>query len=842
MNLFSGIGILARIAPGLGLVRDCGKDSGRVVFSQSPLAGGHAVPVCCIGSIQVVGVGVEFGARTKCNALRSVCCLAVLIALWSCAPCANGQEKGPTPVRLQLKWSHQFQFAGFYAAVEKGYYGESGLDVALVEGQAGTDFIRQVVSGTADFGVEMPDLLLRRVAGEPVVVLAAIYQHSPYVVASLEATPIASPHDLVGRSVMLRPSSNAEILAMLLNEGVPLDQVRFVDHAFNAGALANRTVDAISMYSSTIVHEKSLEGQRVNVLQPLNYGVDFYGDCIFTSERMIEDHPELVRAFREASLRGWEYAMEHPREIAELIHNRYAPGKSVDNLMAESEQMMPLLLHKFVEPGHMNPGRWRHIADTFAEVGLLPPNVSLDGFIYNPDAPRDSAWLRLLALSAFAAFVIVGLVAVALFYFNRRLEGAVQARTGELEQANLALACEMKERALAEAERLSLEHQVWHAQKLESLGVLAGGIAHDFNNLLTVILGSADMALQLLGKDAPAEPLVAEIREASNRAADLTRQMLAYSGRGHFEIREVDLNKLVGEMGRLLASSVAKNVQIITDLSEDLPAVRVDSAQIQQIVMNLITNAAESVPSEREGEVRLRTRAVSCSKDDLRESCLPEPPLPGEFVCIEVSDTGSGMTPEAVERLFEPFFTTKASGRGLGMAATLGIVRGHRGAIMVDSAPGMGTTIRVLLPSAGRSASDATSVESGSASAWRGHGAVLIVDDEEAVRSLAARMLERIGFDVLVAGDGVEGVALFRERADEIRCVLLDFSMPKMDGVQASLELRRIREDIPIIVCSGFNRREMEERFTGRAIAAYLHKPFRYEQIRHAFQSALGED
>jgi signal transduction histidine kinase/ActR/RegA family two-component response regulator len=774
--------------------------------------------------------------------LRSVCCFAALTAFCFHASSAFGGEGGPASVRLQLKWSHQFQFAGFYAAVEKGYYRDSGLDVTLEEGLAGTDFIEQVISGKAEFGVELPDLLLRRYAGEPVVVLAAIYQHSPYVVASLDGTPIASPHDLVGRSIMLRPSSNAEILAMLLNEGVPLDQVRIVDHVFNASALANRTVDAISMYSSTIVHEKALEGQRLNLLHPVNSGVDFYGDCLFTSERMLEEYPDRVRAFREASLRGWEYAMEHPREIAELIHSRYAPGKSVENLLAEAEQMMPLLLHKFIEPGHMNPGRWRHIADTFAAVGLLPPNVPLEGFLYNPDPAPDTTLLHGVAVSAVVALVVVGLAALTLLLFNRRLEVAVQTRTGELEQANLALENEMKERASAEAERLSLEQQVWHAQKLESLGVLAGGIAHDFNNLLTVILGSADLALHLIGKDAPAEPLVSEIRDASNRAADLTRQMLAYSGRGHFEIREVNLNQLVGEMGRLLASSFPKNVQISMDLASDLPVIRGDSAQIQQVVMNLITNAAESVPAQREGMVRLSTQVLSCSGDELRKSCLPEIPPPGEFVCIEVSDTGSGMTPETVERLFEPFFTTKSSGRGLGMSATLGIVRGHRGAIMVESAKGEGTTIRVLLPSIGKSANDLDPKPVSSAEEWRGHGTVLLVDDEEAVRSLAARMLERIGFIVLVAGDGVEGVALFRERSEEIRCVLLDFSMPRMDGVQASLELQRIREDIPIIVCSGFNRHEVEERFAGRSIAAFLHKPFRYEQIRHAFQTALGED
>ena len=826
----------------MGLARECRKDTSRVFFSRSASSTASAGAAHVYQFLSDADVAMKRRARQLDRVIKLVSCLLVLLAVLPFALGAHCEDGGLDQVRLQLKWSHQFQFAGFYAAVEKGFYRESGLDVALEEGRAGMDFIHQVVSGAADFGVELPDLLLRRVAGEPVVVLAAIYQHSPYVIASLDGTPIASPHDLVGRTVMLRPSSNAEILAMLLNEGVPLDQVRIVDHDFNANALANRTVDALSMYSSTMVHERALEGQRLNLLHPLNYGVDFYGDCIFTSERMLKDHPDRVRAFREASLRGWEYAMDHPREMAELIHERYAPGKSVENLLAEYDQMMPLLLHKFVEPGHMNPGRWRHIADTFAEVGLLPPNVSLDGFIYNPEAAPDTAWLRGVAVSSVAALVILALVAVVLLLFNRRLDGAVRIRTRELEQANCALENEVKEHAIAEAERLSLEHQVWHAQKLESLGVLAGGIAHDFNNLLTVILGSADMALQVIGDDAQARPLVTEIRDASNRAADLTRQMLAYSGRGHFEIREVNLNQLVGEIGRLLASSFPKNAQIDIDLAGDLPVIRGDSAQIQQIVMNLITNAAESIPAEREGMVRLTTRAIPCSKEDLRKSCLPEIPPPGEFVCIEVTDTGSGMSPEALDRLFEPFFTTKASGRGLGMAATLGIVRGHRGAIMVESAPGNGTTIRVLLPSVGKSANDLAPAPVSSADEWRGHGTVLLVDDEEAVRSLAARMLERIGFDVLVAGDGVEGVALFRERSEEIRCVLLDFSMPRMDGVQASLELQRIREDIPIIVCSGFDRHEMEDRFSGRAIAAFLHKPFRYEQIRHAFQTALGED
>lgn len=787
-------------------------------------------------------------ARMKRNVTSRGCMVRVAVGLWLALSFsvtgARAEAPELIPLRLQLKWSHQFQFAGFYAAVEKGFYRDAGLEVTLVEGRAGVDFIHEVISGAADFGIEMPDLLLRRAKGDPVVVLAAIYQHSPYVIVSLEEAKIASPHDLIGRSVMLRPSSNAEIRAMLLNEGVPLDGVRFVDHAFNAGALSGRSVDAMSMYTSTIAHEPTLQDAAISILHPINYGVDFYGDCLFTSESLIAERPDDVRAFRSASLRGWDYAMEHPEEMATLIHERYAPTKPVADLLAEARRMEPLLLHKFVEPGHMNPGRWRHIADTFAKVGLLPPAVSLEGFLYDPHVASDALWLKWTAGVALTALVLMGGTALTLLLFNRRLDRAVHERTTELRRVNLALEAEVIEREAAEEKRRNLERQVWHAQKLESLGVLAGGIAHDFNNLLTVILGSADVAMQIIEPDAPARPLVDEIRNASNRAADLTRQMLAYSGRGHFEIREVNLNELVGEIARLLSASVAKHVTITMRLAGELPAVRADSAQLQQIVMNLITNAAEAIPEDQAGEVVLSTEVVHCSNHDLDMSRLPEKPTEGDFVCLQVSDNGCGMDTDALNRLFEPFYTTKSTGRGLGMSATLGIVRGHIGAITVDSSPGIGTTIRVLLPAADKSVQNVGSDcggGRGGGGEWRGHGTVLLVDDEEAVRTLAARMLERMGFKVLTAADGVEGVALFRAHADEVRCILLDFSMPRMDGVQASLELHRVKAGVPIVVCSGFNRQEVEHRFQDSPIAAFLHKPFRYEEVRQAFRVALGE-
>lgn len=295
--------------------------------------------------------------------------------------CQTSQNVRPQPVRLQLKWVPQFQFAGFYAALEKGFYREAGLEVTILPGKSGMDFIGEVVEGRAEYGTEMPDLLLRRIAGAPVVVLAAIFQHSPMVLICRKEAEIRSPHDLVGKRVMMRLASTAELRAMIRREGVGMDQIQMMEHSFDIEDLVQGRVDAMSRYFTDDVHEFQLRGLEVTALHPLHYGVDFYGDCLFTSERELRQNPERVRAFRAASLRGWEYAMKHPEEIAQVIHEKHAPEKSIDSLLAEATGMKPFLLADFVEVGHMNPGRWKHMGDVFVEQGMLPVNYSLKGFL-----------------------------------------------------------------------------------------------------------------------------------------------------------------------------------------------------------------------------------------------------------------------------------------------------------------------------------------------------------------------------------------------------------------------------------------------------------------------------
>ena len=393
-----------------------------------------AQPTCFPFEPQVATKPGVAACGLKFSRWFTACLFGLLAGLCLSAQSQPTALAQPELVKLQLKWVHKFQFAGFYAAIEKGYYRDAGLKVELIEGQPSVDFVQQVASGEVEYGVEMPDLLLRRNAGAPVVVLAALFQHSPVALISLADAKIKSPQDLAGRRVMLRSTGNVDLRAMIIHEGVALEKIKELEHSFNLEDLVQGKADAMSLYFATYAYDLKSRGISVSVLEPINYGIDFYGDCLFTSERELHAHPQRVKAFREASLRGWEYAMDHPEEIARLIHEKYAPTRSVESLVAEAEAMQPLLLHKFVEIGHMNPGRWRHIADTFSQLKLLPANFSLEGFLYNPDPTPTYTWLKWFAAFASLCLLVFGFAAAFLLVFNRRLESAAKERSARLKE------------------------------------------------------------------------------------------------------------------------------------------------------------------------------------------------------------------------------------------------------------------------------------------------------------------------------------------------------------------------------------------------------------------------
>ncbi|GMU91560.1 MAG: hypothetical protein AMXMBFR4_06180 [Candidatus Hydrogenedentota bacterium] len=396
---------------------------------------------------------------------------------------------------------------------------------------------------------------------------------------------------------------------------------------------------------------------------------------------------------------------------------------------------------------------------------------------------------------------------------------------------------DITERKKAEEERQQLEAQMLHAQKLESLGVLAGGIAHDFNNLLVGVLGNADLALLESSPASAIRENLEAIVTSAQRAADLCKQMLAYSGRGRFVVLPVQLNELVQEMAHLLSVSVSKRVSIQYNLADHLPLVEADPTQVRQVIMNLITNASEAI-GDNVGTIRISTGVMECDREHLRDICIQDDLEPGSYVMLEIQDSGCGMDTETQKRIFDPFFTTKFTGRGLGMAAVLGIVRGHKGGIQLRSEPGLGTTFRVLFP-----AHDVADIPgyrpTVDGDLLEASGLVLVVDDEEPVRAIARALLERAGFTVLSAPDGHEALDIFRQRHREIEFVLLDVTMPTLGGREVLHEMRKIQSDVRIILSSGFDEKDALTQVSAERITAYIQKPYRSQEFYAAIRAAL---
>lgn len=391
------------------------------------------------------------------------------------------------------------------------------------------------------------------------------------------------------------------------------------------------------------------------------------------------------------------------------------------------------------------------------------------------------------------------------------------------EQARAMADLKRRESEARDAAVVSESHSR-HVQKLESIGVLAGGIAHDLNNLLHVILGNADLMIGDMAPDDPGQQSLGEILRATHQAADLTRHVLAYSGTMPVAFRQLDLSREVRAMGSLLRTVISKQATLVYDLASDLPPVRADHSQIRQVVMNLITNASDAL-GEASGTITLRTMRSAES--------------PGE-VCLEVTDTGIGMEVETVARIFDPFFSTKYSGRGLGLAAVMGILSSHHGRVRVKSAPGAGTTFHLDLPAA-EGPVEFLPPEAPEQAPWRGSGTVLVVEDEEGVRNVSQRMISDLGFATIAAADGREAVGIMDRLGATVAAVLLDLSMPRMGGRAAFRLIRARWPHVPVVITSGYTQESVTP-FGPEASdlrACYLQKPFLQEDLMGAFQRIL---
>lgn len=361
--------------------------------------------------------------------------LAALIGPWMVPVLATAGD----PVRLQLKWHHQFQFAGYYAAQAKGYYAAEGLEVTILEGGGGSPPIATVLRGGADFGVSDADVLLARLKGEPLVVCAAVFQHSPYVLMSRRDREIRAPADLVGARVMLSDDQGAaQIRGMLVREGIDPALVQILPQSWDLADLIEGRVDAMSAYETVEPALLRARGVEPALLRSIDYGVDFYGDTLFTTEAQVRGQPKRVAAFLRASLKGWSYALDHPEEIAALIASMDGVAKrGLDHqgLMREARAMRPFILPDVVEIGHTNPGRWQRIADTFVALGMAPSTRALDRFVYDPAANGNAALTRRLlwlGLAGLLSTVLVG-------GWNLQMRRSVRQRTRALQEGKEAL-------------------------------------------------------------------------------------------------------------------------------------------------------------------------------------------------------------------------------------------------------------------------------------------------------------------------------------------------------------------------------------------------------------------
>mgnify|MGYP001606940379 CR=1 FL=1 len=599
----------------------------------------------------MLGQSLRFRAGAVRRGLAIVALLGGVVALRG-----DVTPTAPDQVRLQLKWLHQFQFAGHYAAIAQGYYQAAGLDVQLLEAEPGRDPVDTVLHGGAEFGVGTSELILRRDRGDPVVVLAAIFQHSPLVLLARRdngANDLQALHD---KAIMIEPQS-AELFAYFKYEGIDPAKLRILHHSFEVKDLIDGRVAAMSAYSTDEPFQLQRAGVEFLTFTPRAGGIDFYGDNLFTTEEQVRAHPERVRAFRAASLQGWDYALAHPTEIVDLILKQYGGRKSREHLLFEAEQTALLMHPGLIETGHMNPGRWRHMADTYAEFGMLKnPATALAGLLYDPDPKPNLAWVYWSLIAA----AVIALATLGWALPLARLNGQLRRAKEAAEAAGQA-----KSRYLAV-------------------------MAHEIRTPMNGVAGFVDLLKTSPLNDDQREN-VEMIERSTGNLLKLIDNLLEYSrleaGRVEAEYLPVKLTEFMEDITELFSPAAAsKGIGLKLTVAPDVPAlVLTDPTRVRQILTNLLSNAVKFTSS---GGVEVTVARVA-DKPRLR---------------FDVWDSGGGIPEEAKSRIFEVYTQADASvsrrhgGSGLGLSIARQLAEMLGGTLTVESEPGKGSNFTLEIP------------------------------------------------------------------------------------------------------------------------------------------------
>jgi PAS domain S-box-containing protein len=804
-----------------------------------------------------------------------------------------------TPVTIQLKYYHQFQFSGYYAAEAQGYYRAAGLDVRIKEGAPEIDPVEEVVSGRAQFGVTDATLLLARAEGRPVEALGVVFQHSPGVLLVRRQRLGQDLESLAGKRVMLG-AANADILAFLKKKGLPPDRFVVVPHSFNVQDLIEGRVDAMTAYSTVEQYSLDQIGFPYQVFSPRTVGIDFYGDTLFTDEQEVRAHPDTVKTFRAASMQGWQYAMAHPEEMADLILDRYSKRRNRAQLLFEASQMVQLLQPDLVEMGYMNPERWKHIGETFVDMGMLRKGFSLDGFLYKPKPETDFyGLLRWIA----------GLFVLAAGIFAYQIHRAKSSFQAIFNFTNDAIFIhELTSGAILDVNLSATEMFGYTRDQLRAMpveGISSGIPPHTQADALGWIHKAAEGSPQVfewLCKNRSGHLFWVEVnmRKATINGhgrlivavRDITERKRLKAEVEHMQRME-SMGRLAGgvahDMNNVLGAILGLSSAHLASLPRDNPlysslkTICAAATRGGDMVKRLLAFSHQT-SSEYHGlnlnalileEVRLLER-TTLAKLHLEMDLSPDlRPILGDDsalthaimnLCVNavdamsdggtltfrtrnlgldqvevaVEDNGSGMTGEVLDRAMDPFFTTKAVGKGtgLGLSLVFTTVNAHGGHLEIHSAPDRGTRVTMTFPATTVRA-PRPELEAPVRPDVKGRAIqVLLVDDDELIQRSTRMLVEALGHTVTSTLDGEAAIDLI-EQGFQPDVVILDMNMPGLGGKGTLPRLRGLCPTVPVLLATGRADQEALDLVAAHPFVTLVSKPFSFEDLRgHLLQVA----